>query len=69
MMKGKLRGPNEGWNNPLPHSLLTIIFETTTTTTRGGRNTDFGMPFLALFVFVFIVVIVFPSPERALTVL
>ena len=32
-MKGKLRGPNEGWNNPLPHSLLTIIFETTTTTT------------------------------------
>ena len=28
-MKGKLRGQNEGWNNLLVHSLLTIIFETT----------------------------------------
>ena len=36
---------------------------------RGGRNMDFGMPFLALFVFVFIIVLVFPYPERAFTVL
>ena len=36
---------------------------------QGGRNMDFGMPFLALFVFVFIIVIVFPYPERAFTVL
>ncbi len=39
VMKGKLRGPNEGWNNPLPHLLLTIVFETTTTTTKATTTT------------------------------
>ena len=36
---------------------------------RGGRNTDFGMPFFGIFVFVFIIVIVFFYPGKALTVL
>ena len=56
---------------PIPGNPVMVLLRVyiTVPVARGGRNMDFGMPFLALFVFVYIIVIVFPYPERALTVL